>query len=407
MNISLAILFATEGFVPKDVRGRAIETYENFNSALPLLTFILSLFSASFGMSKFFLSGPIQFLPSKSVVKGLMSIPFLSLFLINSMFGFRIISIESAFFTSYRFQSDNSETRLPDITEILPIISPEYRILIYLAPCIIPALINVLRLWCTTKGLWKYFIKYPQFLISPCFTPFLYEGYETTNQHDQYKLKIWKLGSVINAIYIGCIPQCILCITDYYRGIHDRDQNFITEIILGDVNTQINRYEGNDALIKSNHGNTIFATITALFFLILITVFFGNEKLFKGSGIRFNCFNILCCSCLKPCINVNEPELDPPSSLTASSQATTTENVEDLESRVRSAIDLKTNRTEILLNNHRGETKVKQLGKSPRKDINSKAQVINFLIFVLLRVSYEEKYFCIIDNLYWSLGRNR
>ena len=63
-------------------------------------------------------------------------------------------------------------------------------------------------------------MKYPQFLISPCFTPFMFEGSESTNQQGDPKLKIWKWGTIINAIYIGCIPQFILCITDYYKGVH-------------------------------------------------------------------------------------------------------------------------------------------------------------------------------------------
>ena len=49
VNISLAILFATEGFFPKDADGSTIATYKDFNSALPLITFIISLFASSFG----------------------------------------------------------------------------------------------------------------------------------------------------------------------------------------------------------------------------------------------------------------------------------------------------------------------------------------------------------------------
>ena len=79
---------------------------------------------------------------------------------------------------------------------------------------------NVIKLYYTTEGLWKRLMKYPQFLISPCFTPFLFEGYKSTNQLGQYKLKIWIWGGIINAIYVGCLSQCILCITGYYKGVH-------------------------------------------------------------------------------------------------------------------------------------------------------------------------------------------
>ena len=247
-------MFATEGFFPKDAGGDTIATYKDFNSALPLFTFILSLFASSFGMTKFFLSGPIQFLPKDSAFNGLFSIPFLSLFLINSMFGFRIVCIESAFFTSYRFQTLNYTTSLFDTEQIFPIIPPEYRLLVYLVPSIIPVFINGFRLWCTTKGLWSYFLQYPQFIISPCFTPFLFEGYGANNQKGRSKLKIWRLGTIINAIYIGCIPQCILCFTDYYKGVHDWKFN----------STDHANYvfENNEALFKSNYGNSIFSTLS-------------------------------------------------------------------------------------------------------------------------------------------------
>ena len=301
-------MFTTEGFFPKNARGETIAAYEHFNSALPLLTFISSLYCSSFGMTKFFLSGPIRFLPNDSTCYGILSIPFLSLFLINTMFGFRIVCLESVFFTSYRYQDYVTLTNSNDINDtpwisITSIIPPEYRLLVYLAPSTIPLFINGLRLWCTTKGLWKYFMKYPQFIISPCFTPFLFEGYETNHQDGRYKLKIWKSGTIINAIYIGCIPQCILCITDYYKGIHNWKFDA--------TDKENGVFESNDALFKSNYGNTIFATTTAIFFVVLIILFFGSGKLFQDRGIHCRCLNILCCPCSKSCISLTEPEHDP------------------------------------------------------------------------------------------------
>ena len=123
-------------------------------------------------------------------------------------------------------------------------------------------------------------MKYPQFIISPCFIPFLFEGYQSANGNGQYKIRIWELVTVINAIYIGCIPQCILCITDYYKGVQQwefgkgnssnlHDANFIS------LNTV--ESESNDALFKSQYGNTIFAVTTAIFFQVLIYAFFGSS----------------------------------------------------------------------------------------------------------------------------------
>ena len=357
MNISLAILFLTEGFFPKDQFGDTIANYNDINSALPLVTFILSLFSSSFGMTKFFLSGPIQFLPNDSALNGLLSIPFICLFLINSMFGVRIVCIESAFFTNYVLQGRHISRISPIIiSQISPIISPEYRLLVYLAQYLIPFLINAARLRCTTNGLWEYFMEYPQFIISPCFTPLMFEGYEANNQQERCKLKIWKWGTIINAIYIGCIPQCILCITDYYKGVYD--WNFIGN---SEDKYQPSKFENNDALFKSKYGNTIFAMTSATLFLGLIIIFFGSNTLFKEKGIHCQCLNGLFCPCPKPCINLTEPDLDPSSSLTTSGLKTNGEKVAEQASQEETSVDSDRPQTEVYLYSRRGEKNLNYL----------------------------------------------
>ena len=325
-------------------------------------------------MTKFFLSGPIQFLPNDSAAfNGLLSTPFLSLFLINTMFGFRIVCIESAFFTSYRLQSYNFTKNSIDSTQIIPIIPPEYRLLVYLAPGTVPFVINSIKLLCTTKESRKYFMTYPQFIISPCFTPFLFEVYETTNQRARNNLKIWRLGTVINAIYIGCIPQCILCLTDYYKGVYDWRFN--------DGTLASGVYENNDALFKSNYGNTIFAATTAALFLILIILFFGSETLFKVRGIYCRCLNILFCPCPEPCINLTESDLDPSSSFTNSAMTTARENVGDDASEEKPVVDLSKPETDRYLYNCCGETKIRLYGYSSEKENHSKSQVTDKIRF--------------------------
>ena len=369
--MSLAILFTTEGFFPNHVDGDIVKTtYKDFNSVKPLLSFIVSLLASSFGMSKFFLAGPIQFLPIDSSFNGILSVPFLILCLINSMFGIRIICIESAFFTTYNYQLWNKKTHSYDQEQIAPIITPEYRLVVYLAPCIIPFLINFIRLWSTTEGLWTHLMKYPQFLISPCFTPFIFEGYKSTNQPRQFKLKIWKWGSIINAIYIGCLPQCILCVTDYYKGIHQwefgkhhhvekNDFRNITDTIRL-VSHAEEDYENNNALFKSNYGNTVFAIITASFSLTLIAVFFGSGTLFKEKGLHCRCLTILCCPFPNPCINISELELESKEELTT---------------------PLDTPKTEVYWYTRRGETKIRFLGSIPEK-LSVKPQVSLYLLSV-------------------------
>ena len=397
----MAILFATEGFFPKQIDGQFIKTtYKDFNSALPLLTFCLSLFSSSFGMSKFFISGPIQFLHKDSALNGLLSTPFLFLFLLNTMFGFRIVCIESAFFTSYSYQVWNQEYTRFDHKQISSIISPEYRLLVYFAPCILPFLINIAKLWFTSKGLWKYLMTYPQFLISPCFTPFIFEGYESINQQGQYKLKIWKWGSIINAIYIGFLPQCILCFTDYCKGVHQWEFNKnIDEGSTVDGSGRVHHhtmgdgedYENNNSIFKSNYGNTIFATTTAMFFLSLIVLFFGSRTLFKERGVHGKCFGILCCPCPESCINLDSMDLDPPPLLNSSDQNIMVQNISDESPDVGATFPLDKPKTEVYLYYRRGETKIRLLG-TLREETTFKSKVTNTL-----------KCFCSIFNyIYFS-----
>ena len=214
-------------------------------------------------------------------------------------------------------------------------------------------------------------MKYPQFIISPCFTPLMFEGYETNNQKERYKLKIWKWGTIINAIYIGCVPQCILCITDYYKGVHD--WNFIGNSEWKNNGTL--NLENNDALFKAKYGNTIFALTSATFFLGLIIIFFRSNTLFKEKGIHCRCLNILFCPCPKPCINLTEPDLDPSSSLTTSDRKMNREKHAEQASHEETSIDSDRPQTEVYLYSRRGEKKLKLLGTLSGNFNQSKTQV--------------------------------
>ena len=135
VHISYAITFLVEGFYPQNSAGYTITSFTNFNQALPLITLTISVVASSIGMAKFFLTGPIPLLPKDSPINGLISLPFVLMLLINSMFGVRVICIENAFFSSYRYQH---YTKGYDIgRKIDPIISPEYRLLVYLTPSVI------------------------------------------------------------------------------------------------------------------------------------------------------------------------------------------------------------------------------------------------------------------------------
>ena len=242
--------------------------------------------------------------------------------------------------------------------DISPIVPTEYRLLMYLAPCIIPFLVNGIKISCTTKGLVRFFVKYPQFLISPCFTPFMFEGDESINQQGSPKLKIWQLGTIINAIYIGCIPQLILCISDYYRGVHQWEfgRDIDTELIM--------EIENNDALFKHAYGNTIFATVTATFFLLLIILFFGSQSIFIKRGIHCRCLTILCCPCPNPCIKLSASDPDPLTSLTSSNQNIRNEGEGDKVSTDVAPIGVDKPHTDVFLYSRGGESKFNILGQS-------------------------------------------
>ena len=130
-------------------------SFTDFKQAIPLISLISSFCTSSFGMSKFFLSGPIQLLPKNYPLNGLVSLPFVCMLLINCMFGARLICIENAFCTSYIIQT--GDTYYFDTgRSIDPIIPPEYRILAYLTPSAISFIINMIRLLTTSAKIKKY-----------------------------------------------------------------------------------------------------------------------------------------------------------------------------------------------------------------------------------------------------------
>ena len=120
VHISIAITMAVEGFYPKNSAGYTIASFSSFNQALPLVTLVISMIASSIGMTKFFLQGPLPILPKDSPVNGLISLPFIFTLLINSMYGIRLICIESSFFSAYRYQQGYNEYKA-----IEPIITPK------------------------------------------------------------------------------------------------------------------------------------------------------------------------------------------------------------------------------------------------------------------------------------------
>ena len=105
---------------------------------------------------------------------------FVYAFVLHIMFIFRIFSLEAVFFTSYKMISIDSkndhETYGNTLSSIEPLLQGEYRILIYIMPCIASILVNFLKLRLTSKNVGALFLKFPQFILAPAFSPFMFEG---------------------------------------------------------------------------------------------------------------------------------------------------------------------------------------------------------------------------------------
>ena len=215
-------------------------------------TLILSLFTSSIGITKFFVKGPLQILPQNAPLGGMLSIKFLLLFLLNTMFVVRTFCIEAAFFTSYRH---------PIAPNIDPLIPEEYRLLIYLAPGIFSLFTNFIKLSLSfNQQEFRYFKSFPQFILCPMFCPIMFEGNPDQTGDNQPPIRVWKLGSVLNSFFMGCLPQILLLVLDYYRHVCCRYPYPVVE-------------SENNALIKHAYGNLIFS-ITTLFLYLCVTIIF-------------------------------------------------------------------------------------------------------------------------------------
>ena len=322
VHTSFAITMALEGFYPKNLAGYTIDYFNSYDQALPLISFVISMVTSSFGMTKFFLHGPVQLLPKNYPINGLISLPFLCTLLINCMFAVRMICIENAFFSSYRYHQYRRNGRHSTETTIDPIIPPEFRLLVFFAPCFISFVINAIRLLATCVHGTNQIRKYPQILIASCFTPFMFEGC------NENSTRIWRLGTILNAFFIGCLPQIILLFLDYHRGVVN--WNFIG-ISEGDAKI----YENNDALFKSRFGNSIFALTTGVLFLFLIIFTFLTDMIFENNSIFSKCFSILC----SPCPAVSK-HLQKSSSITENNDESNFAHVRSTKSAKHSKVSL-------------------------------------------------------------------
>ena len=370
-------MFATQSFYPSDPYGLS----ESDISPFPLLAFILSMISASFGITKFQLSGPLPTLPKNSALSGIASIQFLFTFLLNTMFGVRVFMLESALFSTYRMtkppihynsQYDDHWMAFANgsFTSVInPVISPEYRLLVFFLPGLVSVLVNLIHLASTLKKNKMVLVQYPQFILTPAYSPFMYEGTRTNNAKNEYTIRVWKTGSILNAIFIGIFPPILLIFLDVQRGV--TKWKFVT------TDTKNSIFTFTDAILKFENGNLIFSIVSLFVSLLMILLFFFNDKLFSKKGVYCRICNIICCPCPKPCVKY-DPEFisnNIPEHITCTN--TTTYFANEIAKRQRMSTVYDDGRTKNLIFSYRkgGEDKSWLAGKPMTNDKKSTIEV--------------------------------
>ena len=198
-----------------------------------------------------------------------------------------------------------------------PLIPEEYRLIIYLLPAFCSFLINLIKLAFSMKPKdFKYFKQFPQFLLCPIFCPLMFEGNPDQSGDIQPPLRLWKVGSIVNSVFMGCLPQAALIILDYYKGVPSWD-----------FNARFNKppAQDNNSLIKYPYGNTIFAIATFSLYLFLMTIFFAWDKLFKDDGLICTLCKRICPPCRNPC---SKPQSEEPNPSTAAADENNEEDDE-------------------------------------------------------------------------------
>jgi hypothetical protein len=260
---------ATDGFFPIGIYGNAESSITRIYDTLPIITFCISFVSSSFGMTKFFINGPLKILPKNAFLSGILSLRFLTLLILNTIFASRIYAIEAIFFSRYLSRDSYDYWT----TTIESIASEKYRLLYYFTPVVPSFLLNIfiLKQTLTFGDIGNLFLKYPQMIIGPCFTPIVYEGKRAEN--GIININVWKLGTILNGLYIGCFPLLSLIISDIARGItlHDFDTNF----------------KSNNAVCQGKYCNLTVASIALPIYTFILIFAVLGENMFSTCKTRY------------------------------------------------------------------------------------------------------------------------
>ena len=220
---------------------------------------MLSTFASAFGISKFFLVGPLRLISKEAPLAGILSITFLANLAINTGFVFRMYAIEHTFFSAYQnYTLEFSYEKYGAlISSIDPILSHQFRLLVYFLPILPSMVFNALSLRRSmkTKYLIKLFLVFPQYFINSCFNPLIFEGitiHDPLTRKSYFKIRVWKIGTFLNTFYLIFIPQLILILSDVLRGITGWK---FTKTIDGIEAVRTGFLETNTSILKHPFGN--------------------------------------------------------------------------------------------------------------------------------------------------------
>ena len=304
--MAFSLVMISSSFFPKTPLGTNTYNFNLFSSqGLPILAFIVSFFAGSFTTTKFFNNGPVGIIPKNAPLGGLASINFIAVFSMGAMHLVRLVSIESIFF-SYYLHYNYTVSLEPLPSSMLPILDIEMRLPMYFAPVILSSLANIACM--ITSGNLRETVKvvrsYPQLLLVPGFTPFIYK-WENDKGDDSdvqsFKLTISMQASFANALSIGCLPPVAL---------------LILTLVKKQINEFVPYYDGgtiNDAtntLFPWKYGAMIFAISSCMVCLVIIVLAFKSHLLCYKCGMYCAVKNITFCPFPHPYL-VPMPYIEP------------------------------------------------------------------------------------------------
>jgi hypothetical protein len=329
--MAYAIIMLSNGIYPKDANGNNIYKLKidpmsggtvDWNAIAmfathlwPFISFGISTFSGAFGIATFFLSGPISLVPKKKFANGILSSRFMAIILLSSMYTIRMVCIEETFFSRFVLV-DYARNRKTDGTQaIIDRIGPKLpevtRIIVYFFPALLSIVLNLIVMCYTSsvKISLSLIRDYPQFFLSPGFSPFIFRWKNKEKESDHspdFELSVSHPGTILNAIFIGCVPQIGLIIshiknspkiqnwigftTNHQLPLNSSLPNYFTPPFFKPLNRHCMHCNGfvayTNSLFSTQNGPLILGITTLVLYFLLIHFCLARNGLFFGQPNR-------------------------------------------------------------------------------------------------------------------------